>query len=1107
MTTSNQQTVIASNKLTVTLDVSTMDVTFNSGLTTVNANSYLTNEFVVQPTENLLPAETLVVIFQSTGGTVTTQELTLEMREVTPLTETQDVLNIVVGEDFTPIVQDTTDTSTTPTQEYFVQIPQAIMENPGVWSFSLAIRAINDTSTGQFTQIDTSAVYNFTVLNSLIGAGAGGTTPNTVDIANLYATALQAVEDATAQAEQAEQSATNAETSATNAQASATSAEQSATQSQASADSASQFASNAEASASSAEESATQSQASAVSSANSSAQSSTSAQEAQASASLAEQSATNAQQSAVDAEYYANIAQQVASGTLRKNFDYQSVEDLPPIGEEQYIYMIPIAGASGNNTYDEYVWAEDKNAYEKIGSTATDLSGYAQINGTYPNMTVGNATNATNAQTAQSANTATSATAAQTATKALQDGNGDVIADTYLKKTFLQNLFFERTGTNTANIVDTQPSVATGNYLELTTNNTAFDFNSANKIVATRVLENDIELSNAQGLTMILSFAFSRNASVEIAGRAFIDGVKIADEQAFAYLQYSGGSTFTTTNEITLVLRLNGLINPQTFTAGQTLTVELFTRQNSGVTLTTRYFCGVNVQGANRYCTIGIAVAGTTINTNQITDGAVTKPKLSADVQASLLPTVTTANSGQVATVDENGNWVAGDLPSGTNLVDLGELTPTSSTTFTGTITAENYAKLATPNTVVKVTISNVVAYGLVNCFNLNPNSYYTTAITRSDPTVTTIITLEVTQTQIIGTFVSVPVTPVPTSSDNGKILGVNSSGQFALQPPPSPGTTVVANPTLSGDEPELTGLEVDGVTYQLLGQDALISRVEALPETVDNSTPDILAVGYEENTQFYLKLSPVPALVSTPSIVSLQTANGSSWSDQSAVVTMSGGDGSPYNFSLSTGTFPQEISITQNSSGNTCNINITANGQDVTASTYSATLTCTCGSQTLDIPIELVVDTCLTGDTLITMANGTRKRIDEIKVGDKVLSFNPSTGLLQPDLVYSADSHLTKTHDHYDRYEFDDGTVIKVVHRHRFYNVDKQRMLHLDCWEIGDRAFKQNGSTVRLVKAQPHYEDVETLHYTIFTENQNYFANGLLSGNRFTKKLSKGVE
>lgn len=75
-----------------------------------------------------------------------------------------------------------------------------------------------------------------------------------------------------------------------------------------------------------------------------------------------------------------------------------------------------------------------------------DLSNKADTNGTYPDMTVGNATNAT---TAQSATTATSATTAETATnatnathatnadKATSDVEGNAILSTYAKLTAL----------------------------------------------------------------------------------------------------------------------------------------------------------------------------------------------------------------------------------------------------------------------------------------------------------------------------------------------------------------------------------------------------------------------------------------------------------------------------------------------------------------------------------------------------------------------------------------------------------------------------------------------------------------------------------------------
>ena len=161
-------------------------------------------------------------------------------------------------------------------------------------------------------------------------------------------------------------------------------------------------------------------------------------------------------------------------------------------------------------------------------------------------------------------------------------------------------------------------------------------------------------------------------------------------------------------------------------------------------------------------------------------------------------------------------------LPSsgGTNLVDLGELTPTSATEFTGTITPENYAKLSEPNTVVKVSLPESGGNIYLQISNLGGAIYFGTS---------TFVSQGVGSQEIISFGLAITpdynvlmkcleqkILPYPTSSDNGKILGVNASGQFALQPPPSPGTTVVANPTLSGSEAELTGLEVAGTKYKV---------------------------------------------------------------------------------------------------------------------------------------------------------------------------------------------------------------------------------------------------------------------------------------------------
>lgn len=51
--------------------------------------------------------------------------------------------------------------------------------------------------------------------------------------------------------------------------------------------------------------------------------------------------------------------------------------------------------------------------------------------------------------------------------------------------------------------------------------------------------------------------------------------------------------------------------------------------------------------------------------------------------------------------------------------------------------------------------------------------------------------------------------------------------------------------------------------------------------------------------------------------------------------------------------------------------------------------VTVTSGNQTLEIPVYIGTIECLTGDTLITMFDGTQKPIKNIQTGEYVLSLN----------------------------------------------------------------------------------------------------------------------
>lgn len=165
--------------------------------------------------------------------------------------------------------------------------------------------------------------------------------------------------------------------------------------------------------------------------ANSAEQAAGSATAAGQSASTAESSATQALQSASAASGSAQSAQdsaELAQGYMEQAKDYakkeyrvyESFDALPIPGDSAFIYLVSRSGGTENDGYSEYLWIGSEERYEYVGTVnGADLAGYAKTSGSYPNMTVGNATHADSADSAA---------------KATQDGNGDNIAATYAKQ-------------------------------------------------------------------------------------------------------------------------------------------------------------------------------------------------------------------------------------------------------------------------------------------------------------------------------------------------------------------------------------------------------------------------------------------------------------------------------------------------------------------------------------------------------------------------------------------------------------------------------------------------------------------------------------------------
>lgn len=84
-------------------------------------------------------------------------------------------------------------------------------------------------------------------------------------------------------------------------------------------------------------------------------------------------SSTNAVQNRVIKSYVDEAVGDVVGVEFRK------VQALPQTGENGVIYLLPKSGTQpSGNVYEEWIWISADSAFEKIGETSIDLSGYVQ---------------------------------------------------------------------------------------------------------------------------------------------------------------------------------------------------------------------------------------------------------------------------------------------------------------------------------------------------------------------------------------------------------------------------------------------------------------------------------------------------------------------------------------------------------------------------------------------------------------------------------------------------------------------------------------------------------------------------------------------------------
>ena len=78
----------------------------------------------------------------------------------------------------------------------------------------------------------------------------------------------------------------------------------------------------------------------------------------------------------------------------------------------------------------------------------------------------------------------------------------------------------------------------------------------------------------------------------------------------------------------------------------------------------------------------------------------------------------------------------------------------------------------------------------------------------------------------------------------------------------------------------------------------------------------------------------------------------------------------------------------------------------------------------------------CIAAGTLITMADGTTKKVEDIQIGDSILMFNHETGKFEAGTVFmNSHNDLEWTTYEIINLEFDDGTKLRIINEHVLFD------------------------------------------------------------------------
>lgn len=157
----------------------------------------------------------------------------------------------------------------------------------------------------------------------------------------------------------------------------------------------------------------------------------------------------------------------------------------------------------------------------------------------------------------------------------------------------------------------------------------------------------------------------------------------------------------------------------------------------------------------------------------------------------------------------------------------------------------------------------------------------------------------------------------------------------------------------------------------------------------------------------------------------------------------------------------------------------------------------------TEDMTITIHSEPCFVEGTLITLADGSQKKVEDINYGDEVLCYDFNEGKQTTAPIEFVMKKMQS--NFYYKVSLSDGTELKLVgsngKSHRLYNVTKQSFMYPQDFEENDYTLKQDG-TIATISSIEKVEEKVNFYNISSKDHINVYAENVLTSNRLNNRF-----